>query len=134
MIDKFYNFLVEVDKDFPTPLSDRVNLYEYAKKLASSAVVSAIFNENKILGMVALYCNDTEKGYAYVPLVAVLPEARGRKISRALMASAVSIARDNNFKIIGIHTENSIALHLYESLGFKIKEGEKRKYLELELY
>lgn len=133
MKQKFYDFLKKVDYDFPTPLSDRVDLMEYASKLADKATVSAVFDNQDILAMVAMYCNDVVTGFAYVPMVAVVPKARGRKLSKALMKCAIQMARDNGFKTIGIHTENPVALHLYESLGFVVIEGEERKYLELKL-
>ena len=133
MINKFYDFLLKVDKDFPTPLSERVNLIDYATKLASLATISAIIDKDDILGMVAMYCNDKQNGYAYIPLVAVVPEARGRKLSRALMIGAITMAKDNKFSTIGIHTENPIALSLYESIGFKIVKDGERKYLELKI-
>lgn len=133
MIDKFYDFLCRVDKDFPTPLSARVDLMEYAKKLADKAFISATIKNDKIIGLVAMYCNDIDKRYAYVPLVAVDGGYRGKKISKSLMTCAIMYAKDNGFKILGLHTENPIALKLYESLGFAIIQDSPRKYLELDL-
>lgn len=134
MIDKFYDFLLRVDKDFPTPLSKRVNLRDYAQKLVDNGFVVSSIKDNKIMGIVAIYCNDYESMYAYVPLVAVDKKYRGHKISRALMSCAINYARGLGFKKIGIHTENLVALNLYCSLGFEIMDGTKeRKYLELNL-
>lgn len=131
MVEHLFEFLKKVDRDFPTPLSERVDLHEYASKLADAATISAIFDANQIIGVVALYCNDPNHEYSYIPLVAVLPEMRGRKLSKSLMASAISIAKENGFKTLGIHTENPAALHLYLKLGFRVIEDSERKYLEL---
>jgi len=133
MTNKFHEFLRTVDEDFPTPLSARVNLTEYAEKLIRNAFVSVSIRNNKIIGCVAIYCNDTDNLFAYIPLVAVTKTFRGHHISKALMQCAITFAKDNGFKTIGLHTENTIALNLYISLGFKIVEDSNRKYLELSL-
>lgn len=134
MIDKFLEFLIRVNQDFPTPLSDRVNLRKYAKKLVDNGFVVSTIKENKIVGIVVIYCNDFDTYNAYIPLVAVDKNYRGQKISKALMLCAMSYAKGLGFKRIGIHTENPIALNLYNSLGFKMKDDvTQRKYLELEM-
>ena len=46
---------------------------------------------------------------------------------------SVSYTKDNGMKIIGIHSNNVIALNLYKSLGFVTKEFGEREYLELKL-
>lgn len=133
MIDSFHDFLCRVDTDFPTSLSARVDLRDYALKLLRNAWVQASIKEDKIAGMVAMYCNDTANKYAYIPLVAVDKEWRGQKLSKALMSSAILYAKENGFRTLGLHTENTIALKLYLSLGFKVIEEGQRKYLELNL-
>lgn len=133
MLDQYVEFLTEVEKDFPTPLSEKVNILEYAIKLMNKAVVSALFENNKIIGMAAIYCNDNENGFAYIPIVAIHKKMRGRKLSKSLIQSLISIAKERGAKKIGIHTENPVAQKLYESTGFKIIEDKERKYLELTL-
>lgn len=133
MNDLLYNFLLQVDKEFPTSLSSRVNLKDYAKKLLHNAFISVSIQDNKIVGCVAMYCNEYETMSAYIPLVAVDKNYRGQHISKALMACAIKMAQEKGFKKIGLHTENDIALNLYNSLGFKIMNSESRKYLELTL-
>lgn len=80
-----------------------------------------------------MYCNDIEHFFAYIPLVAVDRDFRGHHLSRALLHSAISFAKDNGFNTIGVHTENDVALSIYVSMGFKIIEHSHRKYLELTL-
>lgn len=133
MTNKFYEFLCRIDYDFPTPLSRKVDLKEYAVKLSELAFVSASIRGNDIVGCVAMYCNNIDERFAYIPLVAVDKPFRGKHISKALMMNAIVYARENGFKTIGLHTENQVALNLYLSLGFIIKEDGLRKYLELSL-
>ncbi len=131
MKDLLVKFLMEVDRDFPTSLSEKVNIQDYATKLADNAIISAIFEDNQIVGMSAVYCNNKENGYAYIPLVAVHPKMRGKKLSKTLIQSVISIATERKFRKIGIHTENPIAQKLYESYGFHVIEDGDRKYLEI---
>lgn len=133
MISKYEDFLRRVDQDFIHPLSSKVNLREYAIKLSELAYISAATQGDSIIGMVAMYCNDFENNKAYIPLVAVDSRFRGKHIGRSLMTAAISYAKSNGFKTIGIHTENPIALYLYTSLGFIIRQDTERKYLEIDL-
>lgn len=133
MITKFLDFLQRVDKDFRHSISSKVDLREYATKLVNRAYVSTAIEGDQIIGLVALYCNDTEKRMAYIPFVAVDSRHRGRHISKALVASAIAYARGNGFKTIAVHTENPVALNMYVSLGFSVINGDERKYLELSL-
>lgn len=134
MLKQFYQFLVAVDRDFPTPLSKRVDLMDYARKLTKLGFVATAIKNEEIIGAVAIYCNDFDSRNAYIPLVAVKKEYRGQKISRALIICSVNYAKGLGFNKVGIQTENPIALQLYKSLGFKIMDdSEERKYLELNL-
>lgn len=133
MVEQFYDFLCRVDNDFLHPLSSKVNLREYARKLADTAYVSFTAKDDKIIGCVAMYCNDLSTMCAYIPLVGVDKDYRGQHLSKALMNSAISIARGRGFKKIAVHTENDIAYNLYLSLGFVLVIDGPRKYLELSL-
>lgn len=131
MISKFHDFLLRVDSDFRHPISSKVNLMEYAQKLLENAYVSSAIKGDKIIGLVALYCNDPLRKRAYIPFVAVDKQHRGQHISKSLMSSAIAYAKGKDFHIIGVHTENPVALNLYLSLGFKLIEDGEQKYLEL---
>jgi len=133
MIDQFYDFLCRIDTDFATPLSSKVNLKEYAAKISETAFVSFVSSNNKIVACVAMYCNNYDSLCAYIPLVGVDRNYRGQHLSRALMCSAISLAKSKGFKVLAVHTENDIAYNLYKSLGFQLIADGPRKYLELPL-
>lgn len=131
MLTALYDFLREVDNDFPVSLSSLVDLREYAHKLTSHATLFVSTEKNQVNGCVAIYCNNFADSYAYMPLLAVRKGFRGKHIGRTLMIAAINYAKENGFKTIGVHTENPVALSLYQSLGFKVAEDGKRKYLIL---
>ena len=125
-----FDFLSEIDEDFSPHLSTKVELHQYVVKIQRYAEL--VIDEDRILrGLVVLYCNDTINYKAYISLVGVRKCFRGKGIARKMMTEAIQIAKDKKMKIIGIHSNNKVALKLYKTLGFVTKEFGEREYLEL---
>ncbi|MCM1291717.1 MAG: GNAT family N-acetyltransferase [Bacteroides sp.] len=126
-------FLKKIDRDFPTPLTNKVDLNEYTEKILDKAEILSVVKDGEIAACVILYCNDIVNSRAYIPLVGVLRQYRGLGLAKGLVRATISLAKSRGFNILGIHTENDAALRLYQSLGFDIKQDGYRKYLELKL-
>lgn len=90
--------------------------------------------QEDICGLIVLYCNDFINKKAYISLVGVAAKYRNKGIAKTMMEKAIQVAASSGMKIIGIHSNNSIAIHLYKKLGFKIIEPGERAYMELELH
>lgn len=133
MEESLYHFLCDIDHDFPTSLSDKVDLKEYAAKVTENATLFSVSHENRIIGCVVMYCNNSDDRFSYIPLVGVLRNYRKRHIAGTLLKSAIEFAKAQDFERVGIHTENAEALKLYLKLGFKVIEPGHRAYLELNL-
>jgi len=131
---KLLLFLQCVDRDFCPALSEKVYLPDYVRKIMENADLLLDYDEDRIVGLVVLYCNDEIKKRAYIPLVGVAVGYRNRGIARNLMTRAIQMVKEKGFKVIGIHSNNPIAVWLYQSLGFKLMESGERVYMELELY
>lgn len=129
---ELYNFLKDIDEDFTPCLSSKVNLSEYIEKIQNQAEL-IVDQAVSLRGLVILYCNDVVNYKAYISLVGVSREFRGMGIARKMMVEAIQKAQDNGMKVIGIHSNNPIALNLYKTLGFVTKEFGEREYLELKL-
>lgn len=127
-----YDFLNEIDEDFSPHLSNKVNLHEYVLKIQNNAEL-IVDNECVLRGLIVLYCNDYIQKRAYISLVGVRRDFRGRGIARKMMMNAIEIAKDKGMEIIGIHSNNQAALNLYKNIGFVTKEFGEREYLELKL-
>lgn len=134
MVEKkqLYGFFQEIDNDFSPSLSSKVDIEEYTIKILNNAELIADV-DHELRGLVVLYCNDVLKKKAYIPLCGVRKDYRGNGIARNLMIRAIETARIRGMKVLGIHSNNEIALNLYKSLGFITKEFGDREYLELEL-
>ena len=132
-------FLSKIDKYFTPNLSQKTELSDYCDKLLSKAQLFVSYSNGggKINGLVALYANDFENHYAYVSLVAVDSDYRNQGIARNLLVQAINHVRGlgvDKIQKIGIHTNNHIALHLYETLNFcRISVSQNCYYLELSL-
>lgn len=129
---ELYNFLKDIDEDFTPYLSSKVILSEYVEKIQNNAEL-IVDKTVALRGLVVLYCNDVVNFKAYISLVGVRHEFRGMGIARKMMVKAINKAQNNGMKVIGIHSNNEIALKLYKSLGFVTKEFGEREYLEMKL-
>lgn len=127
------DFLNSVNEDFNPPLTEKVCLEEYVKKITEKAELIIEYVDDDIVGMVVLYCNDVISGIAYIPFCAVRKEFRGKGIARQLMMNAIKVAKDRGMSVLGIHSNNIIAIKLYKNIGFITKEFGEREYLELNL-
>ena len=132
-IAELYQFLKEIDEDFSPNLSSKVVLSEYAEKIQNKAKLIIDIDNNIIRGLVVLYCNDLDNKNAYISLVGVKKDYRGRGIARNMMKEAIQVAKEGGMKILGIHSNNPLALNLYKSLGFETKDFGEREFLELKL-
>lgn len=131
-------FLQEVDMDFTPYLSQKTDLSAFGDRLLNHANLFVSKDEKgEIKGLVALYANDFVKKYAYIPLLAVVPEYRKQGIAGSLMHDAIDYVKKlgmGKIQVIGIHTSNPIAFDFYKELGSRLlDESNNREYLELHL-
>lgn len=91
------------------------------KKINALDVFVAV-EEKTILGFVTLERKTPE--IAAIGLIAVSSRTRGKKIATNLIQHIKKIVKENNFKQIQVVTQldNSPAVKLYESNGFKLNE------------
>lgn len=110
------------DQDFHPPLSERVNLNWYAKRMALHTVRFEAWDGSVLVGLVAAYCNAPDKAKAFITNVSVLLNHRGQGVSKKLLRSAYAYAVDNGFASMSLEVnKNAIAaLALYRGEGFEI--------------
>ena len=130
--EQLYDFLNEIDQDFSPCLSSKVDFKEYVVKILDNAEL-IVDVDCTLKGLVVLYCNDMVNRKAYISLCGVRKEFRGKGIARQLMMNAIKVAKDKGMSVLGIHSNNIIAINLYKNLGFITKEFGEREYLELKL-
>lgn len=106
-LETFRSFMEKVSCDFLPPLLPRID-------------VDFCMDGDKMVGIVAAYCNNMETKVAYIPLVCVDVEYRGQHIATELMNRAISLVKSRGMQKIGIHTNNKFAKSMYVKMGFQL--------------
>ncbi|MBT8765795.1 GNAT family N-acetyltransferase [Metapseudomonas boanensis] len=103
----------------------------YLSKLEKRAEFYLHYIEGRCVGFVAFYCNHQESQKAFITLVLVHPEVRGRKIATGLVAGVIALARERGFKFceLEVFKNNAIAIKLYRGLGFSICSTKESSYI-----
>lgn len=112
--------LLRCDANFVPPLSGRVDIKEYAQKIASKATRFEAWSNGMMVGLVAAYCNDQEKRIVYITSVSVLREWTGNRIAVRLMSQCIENAIALKMRQISLEVaeDNTPAIKLYEKSGF----------------
>lgn len=119
----FSDFICAVSDDFVPPLLGRVDVPSYFEKIHTNAVVvTCSSREKEIIGLCAMYCNNTTQKVAYITLIAVLKGYRGQRIATKLLELSERKAKTLGMKKLGIHTNSNIALQCYLKVGYNIVE------------
>jgi GNAT superfamily N-acetyltransferase len=108
------------DAMFVPPLSERLDIDQYAEKLAARAVRFEAWSESALVGLVAVYCNDACIRTAFVSSVSVLPAMRAHGIGSKLMSECINYVRRVDYWRIELEVDvrNGKALSLYTRCGF----------------
>jgi ribosomal protein S18 acetylase RimI-like enzyme/2-polyprenyl-3-methyl-5-hydroxy-6-metoxy-1,4-benzoquinol methylase len=112
--------LLRCDADFVPPLSGRVEIDGYAHKIADKAMRFEAWAEGVLVGLVAAYCNDSERCAAYITSVSVLQGWKIRGIASRLMKQCIEHVKEQGFECIELEvdSQNISAAKLYEKMGF----------------
>jgi ribosomal protein S18 acetylase RimI-like enzyme len=112
--------LARCDADFIPPLSGRIEIKSYAKKIVSKAMRFEAWSGTMLVGLVAVYCNDQVNRVAYITSVSVLREWLQNGIATRLMAQCITHAKVLEMRQISLEVgeKNFGAIKLYEKNGF----------------
>ncbi|MGC3895546.1 GNAT family N-acetyltransferase [Pseudomonas urmiensis] len=110
-----------------------VTIDAYLTKIKVCAEFLIHYIEGRCAGFIAFYCNDLHSQQAFITLLLVAPEFRGKKVASALLGGLFSLARARGFTAcqLEISNDNYAALSLYEKFGFKSvsSEGSRSKMI-----
>ena len=120
--DFFYQYVCLYEHDFYEPLSERVNLMEFAEKVSQLSITFVIMFDNNVVGMIASYFYDIESRKGFITLVHIKKEYRGKYFAHHLIEAVKNYARINNVLYIDlvVYKDNVAALNLYLSSGFTV--------------
>ena len=113
--------LTECSNAFIPPLSERVNIDEYAKKIYEKSVTFEAWDGKLFIGFIAAYFSENRDVSAFITNVSVLRRFSGLGIASKLLDMCIEHARNNNFPELAleVHKHNNPAISFYNKFDFK---------------
>ncbi len=133
LVDHHFALNVHEHAVSPNRRTDReggeASLAETEERLARTGGVTLVAEaDGRVVGHLALtfetapaYVRDQDKPYAYVAVLYVEPEQRGRGIARALLSEAerIAVARGLTQLMVSVQSGNAEAERAYDRFGFR---------------
>ncbi len=106
------------------PLSEKVDIQAYAKKMKQFAVCFEAWDGTDLIALVAAYFNDTEKKTGFITNVSTLTKYSGKGIAKQLIQGCVDYATDLKFEtiLLEVNRHSLNAVGLYQKYGFIIMD------------
>lgn len=128
---QIFNHLTQCSELFIVPLATYVNINEYAAKIKKNAVTIEAWENEELIGLIAVYLNDTILLEGFITNVSVLQRFQKKGISKCLLLKTIELSKANNFKELklSVYKDNVPALKLYKQNGFKKESEKENKYI-----
>jgi glycosyltransferase involved in cell wall biosynthesis len=127
---KIIEHLQACDTSFSPPLSTRVQIKDYARKIECNAMRFEAWKDDKLVGLVAAYFNDHLRRIAYITSVSIVEEFVGKGVANILLKRCVDYAKSSGVNKISLSVskKNISAIELYKKNSFilDIEDGEVR--------
>lgn len=113
-------FLSSVDREFTPPLSQKVSVRDYSRKLATTASNIFLSSDGYDVGHAAYYSNDYEGKIAFLTSICVVPDVRGSGLAGTLLKEVVQGATQDGMKWLKleVNPKNDGAVRFYNKYGF----------------
>lgn len=123
------------DPEFVPPLASRVDIDSYAKKIFGNAMRFEAWSDDRLIGLLAAYCNDNETRTAYVTTVSVAPERARKGLAAQLLQHCIAHASASGMRQIRLEVAgtNLPAIGLYHKNGF-IARAANTPFIIMELH
>lgn len=110
------------DAHFVPPLSSRVEIAAYAHKLVSHATRFEAWQQGRLIGLIAAYCNEAESRCAYISNVSVLAELQHHGVATQLLKRCLQYMNEREFAHVELEVDsrNDKAIRLYQRFGFQM--------------
>jgi ribosomal protein S18 acetylase RimI-like enzyme len=110
--------LAACDSHFVPPLSTRVELEAYAAKLVERARRIEAWNGRDLVGLVAAYINESDRGW-FVTNVSTHPEFARRGVASQLMFNLLALSAGSEVRL-EVSARNDAARALYAAMDFVV--------------
>ena len=109
---------------FQPNLDTYVNIKQYAKKIFKNAFRLEAWDKGALIGLLAVYLNNTETREGFITNVSVEKSHHGISIGKELLEKVIKLANDRNMRTLSlsVNKSNIPALNLYKLYGFTLSE------------
>jgi ribosomal protein S18 acetylase RimI-like enzyme len=123
--EQIFGHLNECSALFVPELNSVVNIREYSAKIFQKSVTFEAWNDGRLAGLVAVYCNDSETRAAYITSVSGVREFLGAGVGSKLLGMCISYVKLNRFLeiVLEVNVMNAPAVKLYHKYGFALFES-----------
>lgn len=128
-------FFQKIDRQLPTPLSDRVELKAYAQKALAYGHILGIEKNAELICAAMFYCNDTQTKQAYLTLLGTLEGHEHQGYAGRVLAAAEARCVRAGMRALHLDTEhtNLNAIRFYQKHGYKETAADQKLHLVKEL-
>lgn len=112
-----------LERNLMPSLSDRkMDIVAYAEKLYCNGKIWCHYDMGKPISIIAGYFNDSISHTAYLSMLAVDPDYRGKKLASSLLSEFEEYASQNRMDLVKLEVRkhNDAAQILYKKFGYKI--------------
>jgi ribosomal protein S18 acetylase RimI-like enzyme len=127
--------LRECDARFSPRLSDRVDLGDYARKLADFSDRVEVWQSDRLVGLVAAYLSNCRMGAGYISSVSVCSDVEGRGIASKLIRECRGLAEKRGLTSLGLEvaSQDDSIQAFYRKHGFELSGEGKTGFLRMSL-
>lgn len=127
--------LLTCDLDFAIPLNGRIEINEYASKIANKATRLEAWLNGKLIGLVALYCDDQKTLTAHITSVSVIGAYTKKGIAATLLMQSIKCAKISGMRRVSLEVAKSSAsaIRLYKKYGFNTYQV-NAEFVSMHLY
>lgn len=127
--------LIECDLRFSPPLSSRVDLSKYAKKLAGLSDRFEAWDSDRLVGLVAAYIRNSNQNEGFITSVSVCKECEGLGIGSYLMQRCLVLASAYGLTKLSLEVAqlDVRAFEFYLKLGFQPIGTGQSGYIKMSL-
>lgn len=117
-LNDIYCHLQAVNQNFVVPLSQRLDIEEYAQKLYSKSIRVEAWHNNDLVGLVAYYYNIQEYRF-HISNVSVIKQFEGQGIATRLLHTVINEAERLEVKTIDLLADRIVS-NFYIKRGFHV--------------
>ena len=128
-------FILDVNFDFPIPITDKISVDEFLKKIKKFGNVYCAYYQKEIVGCAFFYVNDKVRNIAFLTLIAVSKKYRNYGIGGTLLDYMINYCEKLGFSTLQLYTHklNVGARKFYFRRGFYEIDCDRENNVKLEL-